>query len=97
MASGQLAHLLARPRLHRAHGGPYVGSVGKPIAGQAHICSDAEMLWQVIVPGGGTIDESEVRLVMVAGSPVVPAGLLLPERFSRCGPQPGCRSGYHQG
>jgi two-component system OmpR family sensor kinase len=26
-----------------------------------------------------------------------PAGLLLPERFSRCCPQPGCRSGHDQG
>jgi Domain of unknown function (DUF1905) len=30
-------------------------------------------------------------------APVAAAGLLSPEWFSRCCPQPGCRSGYDQG
>ena len=34
----------------------------------------AEGSQQIIVPGGGTVDESEVRLVVVAGPPVVRVG-----------------------
>jgi len=45
------------------------------------------------------VDRSEISGDLAGGVPPPEAatGLLLPERFSRCRPQPGYRSGYDQG
>jgi hypothetical protein len=42
-------------------------------------------------------DECLPRLSRCSLVAVAATGLLLPERFSRCRPQPGYRSGYDQG